>query len=272
MANKHDFFTNSVGRFVSGSMTEKRTKDNDGRAIDPDDQRFEFGVAFRKDDPEMQTLFGGFWQFLSQEYANKPHVLQMVQNWFQTLNGYSMKIADGDKPNSKGQVNENTRGHFVFYFSTNYPVTTVDAQYQEIPATNIKRGWFVRVAGNITPNGLENHQAGVYMNPSAIQLIAEGDEIRGGVDAQTAFGGTQAPAALPPGARPIGAGTPAGAAFGMPGAPAMGMPGAPAQQQTASAATMPGMPGAAPAPAQPQTASPYPAILQGMPQLPGTGR
>ena len=56
MANKHDFFTNSVGRFVSGSMTEKRAKDNDGRAIDPDDQRFEFGVAFRKDDPDRKSV------------------------------------------------------------------------------------------------------------------------------------------------------------------------------------------------------------------------
>jgi len=268
MANKHDFFTNSVGRFVSGSITEKRTKDNDGRAIDPDDQRFEFGVAFRKDEPEMQTLLGGFQQFLTQEYANKPHVLRMVQNWFQTLNGYSMKIADGDKPNSKGQVNENTRGHFVFYFSTKFPVTTVDAQYREIPATNIKRGWFVRVAGNITPNGLENHQAGVYMNPSAIQLVAEGDEINVGVDAQAAFGGTQAPMALPPGARPIGAGTPVGAAFGQ-GAP--GAPSVPDQHLTGSAVTTPVVPVATPAPAQPQTASPYPAILQGMPQLPGTG-
>jgi hypothetical protein len=48
MANRFDFFTPVVGRFVNGSITEKRTKDSDNREIPLDKQRFEFGVAFEK--------------------------------------------------------------------------------------------------------------------------------------------------------------------------------------------------------------------------------
>lgn len=272
MTNRHEFYTQTIGRFVSGSLTEKRTKDNAGRPIPDEDQRFEFGIAFPKDDPDMQRLFGEFWQFLSQEYQSKPQVMQMVQTWFQTLNGFSMKIQDGDKPNSKGTVNDNTKGCYVFYFSSNFAPDTVSGPaYEPCEATAIKRGYYVRVAGSIVPNGLDNHQAGIFMNPTAIQLVAKGEEIRGGVDAATAFGGSQMPGQLPPGAQPLDQGftapgqqQPAPPAPGMPGTvPTQPPAGAPAPGQTAPAA-MPGQGGAQP-PAQPQTA--YPGNVQPHPDI-----
>ena len=39
MSERLDFFTPVVGRFVNGSITEKRTKDSDHREIPADKQR-----------------------------------------------------------------------------------------------------------------------------------------------------------------------------------------------------------------------------------------
>jgi hypothetical protein len=279
MANKLEFFTNGVGRFVNGSLTEKRTKDNDGRPLAEDKQRFEFGIAFPKDDPDFQRILGELYGFLSSEYANKPQLMNMVNTWWQTQSGYSMKIADGDKPNARGGVNENTKGHYVVYFASNYPPQCCDPVNQQIDPAAIKRGYYVQVAGNVAPNGLENHQAGIYVNPSVIRLVAEGEEIRGGVDAATAFGGTTAAnIQMPAGARPLGTAmtqSPAAPGVGMP-APAAAPTTAPVPGPTAPAG-MPGQVGG-PAPAQPQTA--YPSnppnqqFLTGpggaMPGMPGT--
>lgn len=283
MSDTLDFFTPCVGRFVSGSITEKRTKDSDNRPIAPDDQRFEWGVAFQKADL-WPMLTEQWYPFLAQQLSADQNALTRMSNWFSTLNGFSMKVIDGDKPKRDGSVNENTKGCFVMYFSGNYAPKAVgnDPAFTEIDPNVIKRGYFVQMAGNIKPNRQPGDRAGVYLNGSVMRLIAEGEEIRGGVDAASAFGGTAAPTALPPGAVPLGTHSGAGAAFGaapagMPGTPApAGMPGAPvgnpapapAPAQTAPAA-MPGMPGAAP-----QTAfagsqvQPHTAILSGPPPLP----
>lgn len=303
MRVKHDFYTNAIGRFVSGSMTDKRTKDTNGRPIEEAKQKFEFGIAFPKSDPDMARLFGEFNAFIGAQWAADPQKTQALANWFQTMQGVPMKISDGDKPNNKGQVNENTAGCFVFWFSSTYPIKCCDPANQEIPAESIKRGYYVQVAGNIADNGLawqvDGKGAGIYMNPSVVRLVAEGEIIAGGVDAATAFGGTQAPVgALPPGAMPLGTAVtaaPAAPATAMPAAapaaapvaapaaaPAAAVPGMPVQQAAPAAA--PAAPAAAPAPhptilnqpaAQPATAA-VPAAAPAaapaaVPGMPGTG-
>lgn len=293
MANKHDFFTNQVCRFVSGSLTEKRTKDTNGRLLPEEKHRYEFGIALSKTDPDTARLFVEFQAFMQNEWANDQNKLTALVNWFQTMTGMPMKISDGDRPNAKGQLNSNTTGCFVFWFSTGFQPKCCTATNEEIPAEAIKRGYYVQIAGNIASNGLpwqpDGKGAGIYMNPSVIRLVGEGDEIVGGVDAATAFGGTAAPTQLPPGARPVGTNV------GMPGmAPVTGVaPGpqanAPVPNQTAPV----GMPGqttgqqAAPvATASPSNINPHTGILNGpnttvtaaapatgggLPGLPGTG-
>lgn len=295
MRVKHDFFTNAIGRFVSGSMTTKRDKDTNGRPIEESKQKFEFGIAFRKDDPDMARLFGEFNAFIGAQWANDPQKTQALANWFQTMQGVPMKISDGDKPNNRGQVNENTVGCYVFWFSSNYPIKCCDPANQEISAESIQRGYYVQIAGNIADNGLpwqaDGKGAGIYMNPSVVRLVAEGEPIVGGVDAATAFGGTTAPVgALPPGAVPLG--TNAGVAPAAPGtaapvapvAPAASTTVAPTAAPTPNAAPMPGgQPPAAPTPAAPTAAAPAPhetilnapaaapAAPTAAPGLPGTG-
>jgi hypothetical protein len=247
---------------VSGSLTEKRIVDGDGRLKPENKQQYEFGIAFPKTDPDMQRLFGEFHTYLSDEWSRSPDRLQALETWFGTMGGLSMKISDGDKPNQKGKVNPNTTGHFVFWFSSSYPTKAVNTTYDEIDASDIVRGYYVRIAGNISDNGEPIAGAGIYMNPTVIQLVAEGDEIRGGIDAKAAFGGS-AVSSLPTGARPVGSGL---AQVGKP--PSVGMPGLPGGPQTTSVG-MPGLPGGpqtTSAPFSGQTTShidPHTSILSG---------
>jgi hypothetical protein len=240
-----------VGRFVSGSFTEKRTTDMDNRPIDPAKQRFEFGMAYPK---VVDGQHGPIVQIIMDiaayaKSATPAHAAQ-IDHWLQTFTGYSMKISDGDKPNRDGKVNENTAGHYVFWFSTGLDIKLCRIegnQSIQIPNDSVKRGWFFDMTGNVVPNGEVGDRAGVYLNPEWIRLIAEGDEIVGGRSADDAFAGRMPPAQLPAGARPLGsapATPPPGSTMGLPGAPAATPPGAPATSQTA-----PGLPGAgAPAP------------------------
>ena len=266
MAERLEFFTPVVGRFVSGSITEKRTKDNDNRDIAPDDQRFEFGVAFDKASI-WPMLTEQWYPWLAAQLGRDPNGLQRLQGWFTSLSGFSMKVADGDKPNKAGALNEHTKGCFVIYVSSSYQPKTVgpDAAFTEIDPTVIKRGFYVQIAGNVAPNAQPGDRAGVYVNCNVVRLIAEGDEIKGGVDAATAFGGTQAPMALPPGARPLGSASGGAAAFG--GAPGLPGGGVPAPGATAPAG-LPGLPGVGAPPSTASHINPHTGILNGPPGLP----
>jgi hypothetical protein len=282
MTQRLDFFT-PIGRFVAGDVINKRTKDNDNRPIPEDKQRFEFGVAVEKQ-AAWALLTEQFYPWLGQVLAADQNALTRMTNWFSTFDDFSMKISDGDKPNSKGVVNEHTRGHFVFWFSSQFAPNTYGPSNEDISAEAIKRGFYVQVAGSIAPNGQPGDSAGIYLNGSMIRLMAEGDEIRGGGDPEAAFGGTTgANVALPPGARPVGAGNGAAGAFG--GAPApLPVGGAPAPLPTAPApapTALPAAPGTAslpvgspPAPHTAVLAGPVPAAAPapGLPPLPGTGQ
>jgi hypothetical protein len=274
---KLQFFT-PVGRFVYGDLTTKRDKDNQGRPIDADKQRYEFGLAIRKDDPAVGALIQQIAGYAYNTYATRaPHIAQRVSSWMQTLDGFSMKISDGDKANQRGQVNPNTVGCYVFWFSTSIDIIGASAAHAnaQIPLTNIKRGWYVDVAGSAAVNGLTDNNAGIYLNPTVVRLVAEGDEIVGSVDPQAMFANHAAPVALPPGARPVGSAPQPPAGTGMPGAGMMpGMPAAAQPGFTPPATGAPGgMPQAAPAGMQPFGAvvggNPTASLGNGFPAHPG---
>ena len=235
------FFHTPVGRFVNGSLTELRDKDNNNRPIDPDKQRFEFGLAVRKDDPNLPAMFQQLRDYAKGGYASNPAVQQRIDAWFQTMSGFSMKISDGDKPAmSTGKVNENTAGCFVLWFSTALPILTANAQNQQIDAASIQRGFYVDVAASAAVNGLVDHNAGIYLNPGCVRLIAEGDVIASTMSIDTVLqNAPAAPSQLPPGARPVGSTPQAPASSGVPGT---GMPGMGAPNPTPVAATPPATP------------------------------
>ena len=92
----------------------------------------------------------------------------------------------------------------------------MNGAYINDPAA-VKRGYFVRVAGNCSPN-TGSDVPGVYLNHEAVEFVAYGEEIRSGIDALAVFGAAPA-AQLPPGAT-LTPPAPAGNG-GLPGAPQM---------------------------------------------------
>lgn len=185
-----------VGRFVSGSLTEVRTTGHDGKPLPEEKQRFEFGVAVRKDDPALPGVFQQLQAEAMINHGSNPAVTQ-----FQ-LQGYSWKVSDGDRANSQGVKNDNTTGCYVFWFSSSYPPRTCDNQNTPNDPASIKRGYFVDVVFNAKNNGATGAQAGIYLNPEWVRLIAYGEEITAGRSAADAFGNAPAPSPsqLPPGA------------------------------------------------------------------------
>jgi len=273
-------FHTPVGRFVSGDLTRKRDKDKDNRPIDPDRQRYEFGLAISKQEPGMQHVFATMAQAAKDGYTARSDIQARVDNWFQTLSGFSMKISDGDKPAaSTGQVNQNTAGHWVLWFSTALDIKACDPYGQQIDIANIKRGYYVDVAASVAPNGLLDHNAGLYLNPEVVRWIAEGDVISGGIDIEAAMQNAPAvPQNLPPGARAIGASgmTPGAAIPGAAAAPTVpGAPTAPGANPAtpAPAPITPGAPVGGPATAHvgaPATSTAYPGNPVGAPTAPST--
>lgn len=269
MADQTNFST-PVGRYVNGSHDEPRTKDVNGRPIDPDKQRYEFGVAFNKDDPAFPQLFQTLYGAAAQGYANNQAIMARIQQWATTLDGFSGKLSDGDKPNAKGEVNKNTAGKFVLYFSSAYAPNCCDHANTQIEPSGIKRGDYVDVAGTAAINGLVDHNAGLYINPVWLRLREYGERIGGGVSADTAFGSAAAaPSNMP--AQNAGPLPSQSGAAGVPGVPGVGNAPAPAQTPTAPAATPPVTPGVAPQTASPTEQTQYPAYTGAMtpPGVPG---
>ena len=225
-----------VGRFVSGSLTDKRITDHNGKPqLDESKHRFEFGIAVDKNNPALPAIFGALHAEAMTQHAGHPSVANF------TLAGYSWKVTDGDKPNRDGNVNANTAGHFVFWFSTSYAPNTCDQNNVQCDPKMIERGYFVDVVFNARNNGASGDQAGLYLNPEWVRFIAYGEKIATGRSAEQAFGAPAPMGALPPGA----------SATPLAGQPAPGV--APTPGNAAPAAVQPATNHAAPAPA---TASP----------------
>lgn len=261
------------GRFVSGDLTKKRTKNARGQDIPVEKQQFEVGIAVRKDEPQVGNMFA---QFAAGAKAVCPaNVHPYIDNWFQTLDGFSMKIADGDKPSLKtGKANPNTAGCWVVYLSSSFPFNCYDNTNAQMDPAALKRGWYVDCTATIAYNGQAPMDgAGIFVNPGMFRCLGVGEEIKGGLDEAAHMAAMAAPQ-LPPGAQPMGS---APAAPAMPGAgpvgmvpgvqpPAMQPAGVPMQQQPApmgvpaqpAQATPPGVPQQAPAgaPANPMQAPP----------------
>lgn len=192
-----DLITLPVGRLVSGSLTQTEKIDYKGQPIPEEKQRFSFGVAVPKDDLGLPGVF----QALRAEamtdtgHAALPAVVNM-----QLEDGYSWKVKDGDRPNSRGEVNENTRGCFVFYFTTSYLPNTCDNTNTACDAAIIKRGYYVDVVFSAVNNHNPAGTAGIFLNPQWVRHIAYGPEITGGISAKDAFADAPVPQQLPPGA------------------------------------------------------------------------
>lgn len=230
---KSELMHSSVGRLVQGSLYELNTTDHKNQPLPADKHHYWFAVAIRKDDPQVNTMLQNILAHAYQCYAQHPHVQAVLQQFdLRAQSGFSWKIKDGDTPDEKGQINENTAGCWIFQFRNGYPIKCADQQNAEISPDQIKRGYFVDLAYTVSENGNTDTTAGIYLNPVCVRLVAFGKEIQGGMTPEQAFAGQALPTALPPGASltPLATGP-----MAVGGQPAHGQP--PMQQ---------GLPGATP--------------------------
>ncbi len=227
-----------TGRYVSGDLINKVTKDYENRPIDLDKQQIKFGVAFPKTDPELPGMIQAIAAAAWTDFAHAPNIQQLISAGMQTYQfkgtGFSWKISDGDLPNSKGKIVDHNVGHYILWFSTAWTPKVVDQANAEMDPNLLKRGYYLDMAFYAVGNKLTNNQAGVFLNPEMLRFIGYGQEIVGGADADEVFAGRPVPTNMPAGASatPVAPGAmPAGVA----------QQPAPGQQHTA-----PGLPGGAP--------------------------
>ena len=197
-------FTTPVGRLVWGSISQGRTKDNDGvpyvvkngpNAGQPI-TRFDFGLAILKTP-------GKPWQH---EAWGALIVRVATAAWPQgqwQAPTFAWKVTDGDSavPNKAGRKpcdREGYPGHWVLAFSSSYAPSVYEVGphgpvLHPTPAA-VKTGYYVEVAGNVAGNGAVQ-SPGVYLNHSMVAFRGFGPEIVSGPDVASAgFGASPLPA------------------------------------------------------------------------------
>lgn len=241
-------FRTPDGRIVGGSLSIKQTKKYDGTPQDP--PQYVVIVAFPKTDPATSAMIEQVKRVGTAAFAHAPHALQNP--------AFAWKIADGDSavPNQKGKV-PNQRpgyaGHWVMTFSTQFEFGSCGADPSvQIDAATIKNGFWVRIAGDIRPNGSEANP-GIFLNLKAAQFRRADDEIitGGGLSTVEAFGGAAVTPPVPAAMMPPVPGTPppAGMTPPVPGTPLA--PSVPAHDIVNNVAGPPPVPGAPSVPAPP---------------------
>lgn len=262
-------FTTPIGRFVQGDLFKGSDKDRKGNPYiiqtgpkkgQPTTRHF-FAVAFAKTDQAFMQL----WQQLA-ALARQGYPQYFDGNGNCTHPRFAWKIVDGDGVDDEGKPNsakEGFAGHWVMKFSGSFAPKVFHAgkydPMQQVQDPNqVKRGWFVRVAGNAAPN-IGSEVPGLYMNASLVSIEAAGPEITSGPDANAAFAQPAGP--LPAGATAVPMSVPQGAP-GMPNMAAMGMPGVAPSAQPANP-----MGGAMPQPIIPAANIPVPGAAPAMPGM-----
>lgn len=249
-------FLTPVGRLVQGDCFTPQDKDNEGRPLITKNgpnagqptKRWFIGVAIPKTDPGFAALWA---KITAEARGGFPQLFDATGNC--TRQGFAFKVIDGDGVDQNGQSYANRdgfAGHWVLKLTSGFAPKcyTAGGAAQIVDPNAIKRGYYVRVYGNVTSNG-QVSKPGVYLNFNLVELVGYGPEITSGPDGATVFGGTPA-TQLPPGASatPVAPSTPiaqpASAPVGMPA-----MPGVPA--------ATPMMPGVAmPTPSSPAPTTP----------------
>lgn len=242
-------FTTPILRLVAGSVSEKITKDFDGRPLTvktgadagKETQRYSFGVAVPK-------VPGKHWSDGTAQFLTDIWVTGHAQmGALAQRQDFSWKVDDGDStaPNKKNRKpcdNEGWPGHWIVFFSSSFPPSCYNADGSApVPAESIKKGHYIQIAGSVVGN--ENtSNPGVYVNHMMVAHSGFGPEIKSGPDPKAAgFGQSAAPA-------------------GMSKAPVSGLPGTPPPPPVAPAPAAPPPAPAAPLP-PPVAVQPAPSFI-----------
>lgn len=198
------------GRIVQGSLSNPETKNREGQLLTNTDGsprvRFYIGLAVPKNSPEWPAFLA---QLQAAAQAGHPTAMNAPT--------FSWKWFDGDSVDSKGvpySARDGMAGHYIINLSSGFAPECYSSlegtSLQQIPADQVKRGYFVQVSWSTKANTSQT-SPGVYVNLHMVRLIGYGTEIVSGPSAEEVF---KDPAALPAGAsaQPVAPTTPVAAA------------------------------------------------------------
>ena len=226
-----DFIT-PVMRLVQGDVFEAQTKDNKGQPLvvktganagQPASRYFIAG-AVAKNDPSWPAFEASLWAVARQGY---PQYFDATGKC--THPRFTIKVMDGDGVDANGQDNkrkEGFAGHWIIKFSSSYPPKVIDGSNGQLITDpgRVKRGYYIRVAGNAVPN-TGSDVPGLYVNHNAIELVGRGQEIVSGPNPVALFAAAGKPVFLPPGVSAVPL---APAASALPPPPGVSLPTPPA--------------------------------------------
>lgn len=251
--------TTPVGRIVWGhpgnaqDKTDQQTRQVIRNAQGETIKQWAFGLAIPKD--QIGALYAAMQAEAAKGYPQG------------TPSNFSWKLKDGDGVDREGKsyaAREGWAGCWVLTISSEFKAPPLyvwqNGAYMQLQPDQIKTGDFVQCGLNLKVNVPANrqHTPGLYINPLSVLLMFEGDEIKTGyqADPNALFGQQPQSAAMPAGARPIGAPAPGQAPPAGTGMPGMGnappMPGAPAAGPSSVAASPAAASPPPPPPAGPQ--------------------
>ncbi|MFA6064047.1 MAG: hypothetical protein WC736_15770 [Gallionella sp.] len=206
-----------IGRFIGGSLKDLHARtEQDGKTpvLGTDGKPMmacNFGIAIPKTQADWRNEVWGKVMF---------EIAKAAEPILHQSPSFAYKIVNGDDtlPNKNGKVpsqQEGYAGHWVLWFSQGWLPKLCSADGSvELQPGSIVPGQYVQVLGDISSNGAKPPKTpGLYLNPKAVALAADGPRITtNDIDTtKVGFGG-----ALPAGAQPL---KPAEAAFAAPAVP-----------------------------------------------------
>lgn len=208
-------FLTPVGRLISGSVTEPRTEDSEGRPLvfksgpNAGQPREEYGIGIAipktQQDWKLEPWAGPLLQAAQRDF---PHLFTAPGQLANPAQAFAFKVTDGDStvPNTRGNKPcdmEGAAGNWVVWMSNGFAPKLYKWDTQSnravalAPGEEIKRGYYIEAFGSTSGNNAQGNQSGIYINLSMVCLRAYGDEIVSGPSVEQAgFGG----GALPTGA------------------------------------------------------------------------
>lgn len=198
----------SVGRIVWGNPATGLEKKKNNQPVIKDGKtviEYAFGLAIPKD------------QFVDVGAAMQAEAAAVFPQGVPQDFSFKTKDGDTDKDGKDRPLCDKVgyAGCYVIACSTEFPIPVFKknaaGKFAQLQANEIKTGDFVRVQLTINGHGrapgVTGSKPGLYLNPSMVEHVGYGEEIRGQADPDGVFGG-EAPLPAGASATPVASGPP----------------------------------------------------------------
>lgn len=222
-------FVTDEGRLVEGSLSKMSDVGYQNKKLDK--PQAYFALAVPKTSPTVGNIITGIMNHAWNSSAQLPIARQRMQSYPigsppPAIEGqkppYAWKIDDGD--NVKRRDREGQAGCWIFKFTSTFAIPVADCYNKPMDPDLTKLGQYARVAFSVAINGLQDDQAGIFLNVQFVRIERDGPLIISGPSAESLFGAPVAqpmPAGIAGGGwTPPAAGQPAPAVYTPPPVPA----------------------------------------------------